>query len=477
MTHILTKLAKFFYMSALFLFSIALFGHAEAQSEDIQKILDERVQKGYNVGIVVAIVTPDHTDYYQAGRLADNSSSALVNADTLFPLASITKVFTTLAFANSVIQDRVALNAEAQRYMPKPIILPKWPGRAIRLVDLATYTAGMPPALPFRSGVTALEDNPYSTVTTEDFARFLDHYQLAYRPGSRYEYSNLSIALLGLAVEVITGEAFQNDVEDTIFKPLNMHSSFFQIPAEKKSQLVTGYSPIDQPVSSWQFNAMDPAGGLYSSAHDLVQFLKANMGVLPSSLYPAMKLCHLPVHSQGRRSLEQMTDISKPLMSGLGWNIDQTHQLIWKNGNYSGFSSFIGFKKDHSIGVVVLANTSNVVYTDNIALHILSPTIALLPLYQQILLAQSTIKKYAGDYCFNQQEGYHFKGEGDHLQVVHFTQNKEPHQPFNIYPMSSNRFFGRVGNAIFSFEVDADNKPHRMQLTENGHTQIATQCH
>ena len=72
---------------------------------------------------------------------------------------------------------------------------------------------------------------------------------------------------------------------------------------------------------------------LIYSVSILVQFLKANMGILPSSLYPAMKLLHLPVHSQGQQSFEEMTDNSKPLMSGLGWNIDEDHQLIWKNGN------------------------------------------------------------------------------------------------------------------------------------------------
>ncbi|MBS0349569.1 MAG: beta-lactamase family protein [Proteobacteria bacterium] len=463
-------------ISTLLVFSTVLFTQANAQAENIQKILDQRVQKNYNVGIIVAIVTPDHTDYYQAGKLNSNPNAAPINSDTLFPLASITKVFTTLAFANQVTQGRVALNAPAQPYMPKPIILPKWHGHAIRLVDLATYTAGMPAALPFRAGVTALTDNPYSTVTTADFAQFLGHYQLPYRPGSQYLYSNLSIALLGLAVETITAEPFQNYMAETIFQPLNMHSTFFQIPMEKSSQLVTGYSPIDQPVASWQFKSMAPAGGLYSSARDLVQFLKANMGILPSSLYPAMKLCHLPVHSQGQQSLAQMSDISKPLMSGLGWNIDQTNQLIWKNGNYSGFSSFLGFRKDRSLGVIVLTNTSNITYTDNIGLHILAPAISLLPLYQQIRLDQSTIKKYAGNYCFKHHEGYNFKWQADHLQVVHFTQEKEPHQPFNIYPMNSHQFFGRVDNAIFDFEINVHNKPSRMKLTESGHTQVATRC-
>ena len=469
-------ITKFSRMSTLFLFPIIVFIQADAQAENIQKILDERVQKNYNVGIIIAIVTPDHTDYYQAGKLNNNPNSPQINADTLFPLASITKVFTTLAFANQVIQGRVALNAEAQPYMPKPIILPKWHGQAIRLVDLATYTAGMSPALPFRAGITALTDNPYSTVTLKDFARFLDHYQLPYRPGSQYQYSNLSIALLALAVETIAAEPFEKYIEDTIFKPLNMHSTFFQIPVKKKSQLVTGYDPIDQSVTAWQFDAMAPAGGLLSNAHDLVQFLKANMGILPSSLYPAMKLCHLPVHSQGQQSLEQMTDISKPLMIGLGWNIDQTNQLIWKNGNYPGFSSFIGFRKDRSLGVIVLTNTSNIVYTDNIGLHILSSHISLLPLYQQITLNQSILKKYAGNYCFNHQEGYRFKWKDDHLQVVHFTKTKEPHQPFNIYPMSSHQFFGQVDNAIFDFEINVDKKPNQMRLTESGRTQTAVQC-
>jgi hypothetical protein len=71
--------------------------------------------------------------------------------------------------------------------------------------------------------------------------------------------------------------------------------------------------------------------------------------------------------------------------------------------------------------------------------------------------------------------GLRFKSKNDHLEVVHFTQKKEPHQPFNIYPMSSHQFFGRVDNAIFDFKINV-NKPNRMQLIESGHTQTAIQC-
>lgn len=469
-------MVKLFRANLLFAFFISFIVQAQAASETTQKILNERVQKQYNVGIIVAIITPQGTDYFEAGRTSKDTNAPLINQETIFPIASITKVFTTLALANQVIQGRAKLNSEAQAFMPKAVVLPQWRGQAIRLVDLATYTAGMPEAAPLNPGLTVLDNNPYSKVTTEDFAQFLNHYQLPYRPGSHYIYSNLSIALLGLAIEQITGEKFRTYLDNVIFKPLDMHSTFFEVPAEKKPQLVTGYNPVDHPVSSWQFKDMAPAGGLYSTAQDLVQFLKANMAIRSTPLYPAMRLSQQPIRPQGKQSLEEMVDVSHELMSGLGWNVDLSNQLIWKNGNYAGFSSFIGFNKDHSLGVVVLTNTSNIVYTDNIGFHILSPNVSLLPLHQQISLDKSIIKKYSGKYCFNKQEGYVFRQEDDHLITTHFTSKKEPHQSFNIYPMDARQFFGRVDNSIFEFETSKNNKPTRMKLTENNRQQTAMKC-
>ena len=245
----MSRFLHYFFLLHLLIVSLSI--PAEAQSENVQKLLDQRIQKKYNVGIIVAVVTPAGIEYFSAGKVSNIPNAPPVTPETIFPLASITKIFTTLAFANQVIQHKVALNAKAQPYMPKPIILPEWHGQALRLVDLATHTAALPPI----PGIV-FTDNFYATVTVETIAQFLNHYHLPYRPGTRYLYGDLSIALLGLAVEDIAGENFQNYIEDTVLKPLHMHNTFFQVPAEKKPQLVTGYNPADEPVSFWQFNVM-----------------------------------------------------------------------------------------------------------------------------------------------------------------------------------------------------------------------------
>ncbi|CAN5310725.1 hypothetical protein BH10PSE19_BH10PSE19_10610 [soil metagenome] len=189
---------------------------------------------------------------------------------------------------------------------------------------------------------------------------------------------------------------------------------------------------------------------MYSNAKDLAKFISANMGLTKTNLYSAMQLTHVPIHSQDGQNIDINFVGPKKLAIGLGWNIDQTHHVIWKNGNIPHYSSFIGFNPETKQGVVVLANTGNVAYTDNLALHILNPQISLLPIYHEVSINKKSISKYAGKYCVSDGTYYEFFNVDNHLKARHISKGKDS-DFFNLYPKSKNQFFGRIADAVFTF--------------------------
>src|SRR5207248_11710798 len=110
---------------------------------EIRKILAERVGENETaVGIVVGVIDPQGRTIISYGHRNAGDARPL-NGDTVFEIASVTKVFTALLLADMVEKNEVALSDPASKYLPD-IKLPERNGRSITLADLATHTSGLP---------------------------------------------------------------------------------------------------------------------------------------------------------------------------------------------------------------------------------------------------------------------------------------------------------------------------------------------
>ncbi len=105
----------------------------------------------------------------------------------------------------------------------------------------------------------------------------------------------------------------------------------------------------------WEFHAgLKAAGGLYSTAHDMVKFLQVNMHTSESEIGRIIKKTH-----------EKIIGTEKGHV-GLGWFMEvlpeSKVEQIYVNGIISGYTSFMGFDPESKVGVVVLQNTMNMNY-------------------------------------------------------------------------------------------------------------------
>jgi D-alanyl-D-alanine-carboxypeptidase/D-alanyl-D-alanine-endopeptidase len=302
------------------------------------------VDHGYNVGIVVGIVTPCGSEVYSYGQTA-LSGGKPVDENTVFEIGSVGKLFTALLLADMVARGEVAFDDPIELYLPASVKAPTYRGRSITLVDLATHTSGLP-SLPDNLA-PADELNPYADYTVAQMYAALAQTTLKRKPGSRYEYSNFGMGLLGHILSLRSGMTYEELVVTRIADELGMPSTRITLTPEMQSRLASGYRE-GEPFPLWDIPTLAGAGALRSTVRDLLTFLAANMGLQESRLYAAMQVTHEPRYPAG-----------STLQVGLAWHIrtEDSLQIIEHHGATGGYWSYVGFIKERRTGVVVLTNT------------------------------------------------------------------------------------------------------------------------
>jgi hypothetical protein len=174
-------------------------------------------------------------------------------------------------------------------------------------------------------------------------------------PGQKYQYSNSGYVLLGLIVERVSGQPLSDYLQEHIFKPLGMKSTFvLTTPSQKASAVARGYDTFGKPDDYDQYVTGD--GGVYSTVDDLF--------ALDQALY-SEKLVK-------RQTLEEAFTPGQvregQTTYGFGWNVasDTSGQRVWHTGNTAGFRAFFERRLDEKITVIMLTNGGD---TDRVGIN------------------------------------------------------------------------------------------------------------
>ncbi len=331
--------------------------------DDVIEAIAARVDGGHNVGIIVGIVTAEGPRYYSYGSTT-LSGDQDIDEHTLFEIGSITKVFTAILLADMAQRGEVALDNPIASYLPDSVGVPTRGDQVITLAHLSTHTSGLPrmptnfaPAQPW---------NPFADYTVAQLYDFLGSYTLPRDVGAQYEYSNYGVGLLGHLLARHHGTSYEALVAERITGVLGMDETAITLTPALQEHLATGHAG-HFAVANWDLPTLAGAGALRSTAHDMLRFLAANMGLEASPLDEAMSLSHQP----------RVTDGPGGMHVGLGWHL-RTHDhltTVWHNGGTGGYRSFAGFTSDGHKGVVVLTNSNRSV--DDLGFHLLDPSFPL----------------------------------------------------------------------------------------------------
>lgn len=289
---------------------------------------------------------------------------------TLFQIASLTKPFTGTILAELVRAGRVTPADPLDRHLPRPArnaapAAPSYDGHPIRLLDLVTHTAGLPnvPETQHFSW-SRLEDprNPYKPLTREEVRSWLSGFHLPVPPGTRFSYSNVGMAVLGEALASAAGSSYEGLLRRVVTDRFAMRDTSLSPTAEQRARKAVGHAR-GQVVPDWEAPAMQPSFGLYSTADDLLRWLRANLGECPNptgcdaGAAATLELAQ-SVQVDGR-ALSDAGALGQGAMA-LGWFVawagDGT-PIFWHSGSTGGFNAYIAFSRAHRWAAVALTNS------------------------------------------------------------------------------------------------------------------------
>lgn len=272
--------------------------------------------------------------------VASKHTGAPVTKETIFEIASVTKVFTSTALALHVLAGDMSLNDPLSRFLPA-LNQVHGPISQVTLLNLATHSSSLPRVAPNRHG---------RVPNRKEIIEFIQNWQPQRPIGSHYLYSNLAFGLIGYALENVENRSFEEVMLHDILNPLDMRHTFTEVPERDMHLYADGYGPKGFKSPRRADNHLPGGGALRSTADDLLKFLMANLNIEgPKKLRQAMQNAQQPFFK-----------VSDTLTLGLAWQRVPLDKMLVvdKNGGLPGFSSYIGMIPEKKIGVVILMNKS-----------------------------------------------------------------------------------------------------------------------
>lgn len=355
----------------------------------IRAILKDRVDTKRTVGIVAATLDHGRSTIFTAGSAG--AAGVALDGNTIYEIGSITKVFTASLLADMVARGEVELEDPVSKYLPSSVKVPSRNGKQITLLDLATQSSGLP-RMP-NNFHPKDDNNPYADYTVDQMYAFLSGYDLPRDIGSRYEYSNLGVGLLGHALALRAGKSYEDLLTERILRPLGMNDTRIVLNPSMKSRLAPGHTASGAVTANWDLPTLAGAGALRSTVNDLLKFLAANLDSTSTPLGRVLATTHF-----ARRDVD-----GARMRIGLNWHILSVggRPIAWHNGGTGGYRTFIGFDEAAQRAVVVLSNQS--VSPDDIGFHLLNERAPLAPVPStkvptEIAVDTAVLQTYVGVY-------------------------------------------------------------------------------
>ncbi|MDN4593329.1 serine hydrolase [Polycladomyces subterraneus] len=287
----------------------------------IQQSIADRVMPGAVVLVARSGGVVKHTAYGDAARYLDDKGTVMehplpMRPNTIFDLASISKIFTVVAAMKLYEQGKFHLDDPVARYLPEFAQNGK---EKVTIRQLMTHTSG------FRPGpLTPLYKVPGSR---EDRLRYVLTHPLDHEPGTTYVYSDLNLITLGALVERLSGERLDQFVREQITAPLGMKDTMYNPPAELKDRIAaTEYQPWTgrglvwgqvHDENAWALGGVAGHAGVFSTARDLAVL---GQMILNKGAYGGKRI----LRPETVKLMEDNQNEAFPGQDhGLGWELNQ----------------------------------------------------------------------------------------------------------------------------------------------------------
>ena len=308
--------------------------------------------------LIIGAIVNGQTSIQGFGR-RDDTSDAEPDGSTLFRIGSITKAFTGQVLASLAADGVVSLTDPLTKYAPRFIAPLSEGGRPIRLVDLATHSAGLPREVPHEPGPA---DDPFATITLDAFVSWLKANPLLFTPGTAVSYSNFGFDLLAAALSAAAQRPYADLLAERVLKPLGLAETTFAPSSDQTPRLMQGHGFDGKALPFVPTGlVVVGSGGLYSTARDLLRWLEWHLDRFGNERADERLIDHAAwLWRDGLNSVFSMDESGHMDAMGLGWVIMRPEGdrplILQKAGGLQGIFSYVAFAPARNIGVMAAIN-------------------------------------------------------------------------------------------------------------------------
>jgi len=341
----------------------------DAAFADVDRLMSAYAAQAHAPGAAWGVIVDGQLAHTGVTGYRDVAAKTPVDADTVFRIASMTKSFTAMSILKLRDEGKLALDAEAERYVPelKNLKYPTSDAPKITVRHLLSHSEGFP------------EDNPWGDrqlADTEEQLSAMLRAGIPFSnvPGVAYEYSNLGFAILGRIVSNVSGVRYADYVAANILRPLGMTSTTLEPKKVAPNRLALGYRWEDErwkdepQLSNGSFGSM---GGMLTSLRDLGRYV----GVFLSAWPPRDGAEDAPIRRASLREMQQLWRFASATATrsaagatqlnaggyAYGLRVSQScrfRQIVSHTGGLPGFGSIMLWLPDYGTGIVAFGNVT-----------------------------------------------------------------------------------------------------------------------
>jgi beta-N-acetylhexosaminidase len=334
----------------------------EAQLQPAFSVIEHAIADQTFPGATLAVGYRDKVSYHALGHLSYDKDSPATKVDTMYDLASLTKVVVTTTLVEKLVEGDfpapLDLDAPIERYLPEWATgpQPEWRHR-VTVRNLMTHTSGLPP----------FKEYWRTSKGKEDTLRMIFAEPLEYEPGTKVVYSDLGIILMAEIIQRLTGKPLDELANEFIFQPLGMKDSMYNPPKKLWPEIAP--TEVDErwrhrlvqgevhDENAYAMGGVSGHAGVFSTSPDLAAFCQM---LLNGGVYAHQRILK-------RATIAEFT-VPQPLAQNtrtLGWvvpteNSSSGHYFSAHSYGHTGFTgTTIWIDPDRQLFVVLLTNRVN----------------------------------------------------------------------------------------------------------------------
>jgi CubicO group peptidase (beta-lactamase class C family) len=327
---------------------------AQLTRADVEAWLDGYLPYAIGTGDIaggVIVVVKDGEILAQKGYgYADVASKRPVDPQrTLFRAGSVAKLVTHTAVMQLVEQGKLDLEGDIKQYLDIPV--PDAYGKPVTLHNLMTHTSGFEELV---RGLMARD--PARLMPIETYVRETKPSRI-FPPGEVPSYCNYCVTLEGYIVQRVSGEKFDDYLDQHIFQPLGMNNSTFRqpLPEQFKEHMATGYNVASGAPGYYELVGPAPAGSIATTGADMGRFMIAWMHAFNGTQSPLLG------HEAAQRMQTTMLRAVPPTQGmavGFFERDRNGHRVREHGGDTQFFHSKLAMFMDDGVGIFMSFNSS-----------------------------------------------------------------------------------------------------------------------